>query len=138
MNWCLVLSLALLGVAMGVLSLFGLTRHGIEPALWLVIALLGAFWIGRRAGAKPFLHGLLAGLGCGALNGLVQAAFFGRYLASNPESAEAFSKTPGGLDPRLFVLVFSTVIGIVYGLVVGGLSVLAARMLGGKESACCN
>ena len=127
MNWKLIGTLALSGVVMGVLSLFGLTRHGIEPTLWLLIALGSAFVISKRAPRLYFLHGLLVGVLIGVANGLVQVVGFDTYLAHNPEAAEALAKSPGGADARTLLLIASPLIGSAYGLVLGGIAFVFAR-----------
>lgn len=60
MNWKMILALALLGLIMGVASLFGWTQN-IELVLWIIIAVVAAFGIATNRAGRPFLHGLLAG-----------------------------------------------------------------------------
>lgn len=126
MKWPIVILLSLIGIPMGTASLFGLTR-GIELYLWIVIALVTAVVVARSTGRKLFLHGLLAGTGMGIANGIVQALFLPVYLSHNPEAAQQFGGTTFGLLPEIFVFLFSPVIGLVYGVVVGGLCAAAGK-----------
>lgn len=127
MNWKKILLVAPLGLIMGLLSLFGLTR-GIEPFLWLLIALGSAWWLTKTVPTRMFLHGLLAGLLMGFGNSVMQSLFLDSYLASNPESAEGFQQIPGGFSPRLFVLLAGAIVGTVYGLFLGLVTLLAVRL----------
>ena len=55
MNWKLIFTLSLFGIAMGVASLFGLPGVT-EPVLWLVIFVLYAVWIVKKTSGRYFLH----------------------------------------------------------------------------------
>lgn len=111
---------------MGALSLFGLTR-GIELYLWIVIALVVAVVVARNANQKQFLHGFLSGTGMGIANGIVQAFFLPIYLSHNPDAAGQLSQNSFGFLPEVFIFLFSPVIGMMYGIVVGGLCVAAGK-----------
>ena len=103
MNIRLVLVLSLLGLVVGILSILGILRSGLESIVWLVIALFYGAAIAARAPGKFFLHGFLTGLISGALASLVQAAFIGQYLAHNPKAAESFKILPANLPPAILV-----------------------------------
>ena len=118
MNWKLIFGLAVFGVLMGFLSLFGYTQ-GIEWLLWFVIALVCSVFIGKMLSGKYFLTGLLVGLLYGIFNSIVQSIFFAAYVSHNARAAEGFGPIPGGLDPRFFVLIAGPFIGLLYGLVLG-------------------
>ena len=127
MNWKLIFGLAGFGIFMGVLSLFGYTGR-IEWLFWLAIAVICAFVIVKVCFAKFFLTGLLVGLFDGIFNSLVQSAFFNTYLANNPKFAEGFGPIPGGLDPRVFVLIAGPFVGLLYGLFLGLLAWLVGKL----------
>ncbi len=127
MNWKLVFGLAGFGILMGILSLFGYTE-GIEWLLWLVIAVICSVAIAKVLSAKLFLTGLLVGLLDGVFNSIVQSAFFATYLSNNTRTAEGFGPIPGGLDPRIFVLIAGSFIGLLYGLVLGLFAWLAGKI----------
>lgn len=127
MKWKLLLTVAVFGLIMGLLSLFGLTR-GIEPFLWIAIALGAAWWLARTISAGGFLHGLFAGILMGIGNSIMQSLFIQSYLSSNPESAGAFDQIPGDLSPRLFVLLTGPLVGLIYGLFLGTLTLIAMRL----------
>jgi hypothetical protein len=128
MNWKVIVALVLLGLMMGIASLFGWTQN-IELVLWIIIALVAAFWIATNKAGRPFLHGLLAGLLMGVCNSLVQFGFFEMYLANNPVAGEQFSKIPGGIQPRFFVLLVGPAVGLMYGMFLGLFALIAAKFV---------
>ena len=77
---------------------------------------------------KHFVTGFLVGFFDGVFNSIVQSAFFDTYLANNPKFAEGFGPIPGGLDPRLFVLIAGPFVGLLYGLFLGLLAWLAGKV----------
>jgi len=116
---------------MGAASVLGLTK-GLEPVLWLMIAIICAVVIGRTA-AKTFRHGFMVGLIAGAVAPLLQALLFQTYAANNPEISETFKQIPGGLSARTFILLTMPVISLLSGVVLGLLSLAAGRLLQRKS-----
>lgn len=120
--------LSVAGIVMGIASVMGWTQHR-EGVLWLVIAIASAFVIAREAPGKYFLHGLWTGLLAGIASALIQLAMYSTYLANNPDSAAQIQTMPANWNPRVMLLIFAPVIGLLNGLVIGFLSWLGARML---------
>src|SRR2546426_4238331 len=56
MDWLLILTLSLFGLAMAVATVFVIPSN-IEPLFWLVIFIVCAYLIAKRAPGRPFLHG---------------------------------------------------------------------------------
>ncbi len=123
-KWSLVATGSALGLAHGMLSLFGLVQ-GWEAVVWLGAAVI-AITLSGISSNSPFLHGLLMGLSITLFTGLTQGLFIDLYLQSNPMYQE-------GLDPnqdyRIFVFRFIPVFGSIYGAVIGGLSWALHRVL---------
>jgi hypothetical protein len=113
---------------MGVASLFGLTQ-GIEWLLWLLIAVCSAIVIAARERTRRFGTGFLAGLLDGIGNSIVQFFFFDVYLRNNPQVSGTFDQIPAGPDPALLVLLSGAFIGLLYGVSVGLLSLLAGKVM---------
>jgi len=132
MNWLLIGSLSLLGIAMGVLSVLGHDHFGVAGALWFCIAIACALVIARRAPSRPFLHGFAVGVLDGLEHVIAYAGFHATDLADDPDAARGVAQ-PGERYPRLLILIFSVVIGLSYGLVLGGLAWQARRMLAGRK-----
>lgn len=127
MNWRIVMWLGSLGVFMGIATILGLSPD-VEVALWAVMAFVSSYLLVRFVTQKLILHGIGAGFLMGAAHGIVQMLFFDVYLANNPTAAKGFVETEG-VKPRIFVFVVGTLTGIVYGALVGGIAMVAARML---------
>lgn len=133
MNWKLVFTLALFGVAMGIAAVLGFYPPSLEWLLWLIISLLCAWIIVKKAAVKPFLHGFMVGLLDGLAAPIITAIFFSTYVANNPSYADQAKQLPAGLDMRTFGLILAPVIGVVYGLVLGLFAWLAGKIF--KKSA---
>jgi hypothetical protein len=117
MQWTLIALLSIPGLLMGLLSVKGHTR-GIEPFLWVVLAVFAALVISRTAGSRHFMHGLVVGLSWGILNGMTAAALFSIYSQHNPE---VMQRLPSGAKyaPQLMFLMAAPLIGLATGIVLG-------------------
>jgi hypothetical protein len=131
MNWKLIFTLSLFGVAMGVVSLFGFTGR-MEPLLWLVIFTLYAHWIALHAGSKHFLHGVLVSVVNGVWISVIHAAFSSTYFANNPDMLEGYRKLPKSLSPQSMMLVTGPLIGAATGVIAGFFAMIAAKILAKK------
>ena len=127
MNFRLILTLALLGIAVGLGTTFGLVPPGWETLATAVVALIMAATLATRAPGRLFLHGLLAGAIGSALTSLTQAALLGQYLAHNPRAVEAFSRLPIHVSPAVLVVALSPLTAGFSGIVTGLLTRLWAR-----------
>lgn len=125
MNWKYIIALWFLGIGMGVSSIFGVT-HDVEPYLWILIGLIVPVVIAKNTSRKIFFHGLLAGLGIGVVHAVIQSIFFDLYLSTHSEMTQQFQQQTF-LSPRAFMIVVGPFIGIVYGAILGGLSVAAGK-----------
>ena len=127
LNWSLILSISTLGLLHGVLSLYGMVQ-GWEYIIWIVLGLLSIGMLVQKVREKILLHGILIGLGITLFTGLPQSFFLDTYLNANPD----YSK---GLDPNqnysLFILAFIPVLGSIYGLLIGSMSLGLKRLTGG-------
>lgn len=128
MNWKLVFTLALFGVAMGIAAVLGFYPPSLEWLLWLIITLFCAWVIAKKAAAKLFLHGFMVGLFDGLIVPIITAVFFSTYLANNPSYADQAKQLPAGQDMRTFSFILAPVIGVVYGLVLGFFAWLAGKI----------
>jgi hypothetical protein len=128
MKWKLVFALAACAVIMGAASVLGYTQN-IEPFCWIAIAVVCAFVLARGVTQKLFLHGLYVGVAQGIVNGAIQAAFFNTYLRNNPDVAAQMSQNPFPFSPSVFVLLSSPLIGAAFGVAMGLLTLLAAKLV---------
>ncbi|MEI9945775.1 MAG: hypothetical protein WDN26_16340 [Chitinophagaceae bacterium] len=126
MNWTLILLLSSFGMVMGILSVNGYTQK-LEPFLWLLFGIITSLLLAKNVEYKTFLHALIIGLSWGVFNGLLQSIFFDKYLANNPSVQDSFKKV-AFMQPRYFVIITATVIGLITGAVLGGLALLFKRI----------
>ena len=128
MNWRLIISLSVFGVAMGVASVLGFTK-GLEPVLWLVIAFFCAVVIARTVRAKHLAHGFLTGVITGGLAPLIQALWFPTYIANNPKVSDQFKQLPPNFSARTLFFVLVPILAIVSGVVLGLLSWVGSKVI---------
>jgi hypothetical protein len=135
MNVRLVLALSLLGLIVGVGSIFGLIPTGWETGVWAVIALVCAGVLAARAPGKLFLHGFLTGFIAGVLSTLCQALFVNQYMAHNARAADVLATHPAGLSPAVFVVLAAPIWAVLLGLVIGLLAWIGGRFARPKPAA---
>jgi hypothetical protein len=126
MNWKLIFSLSLFGVVMGGLSLFGYTQHGVEPVLWLLSGLFIAYIIAKYAPKRVFMHGLWVGVIEGILKSVITFAGWDLYIQNN--DMQAFTE-PAPLAANFFTLIMGIVIGGIYGIILGLISVVFRKFI---------
>jgi len=124
MNWKLIFVLSLFGLAMAVGSLFGLGLA--EPFLWLVIFIIYAWVIAKRAPSKYFLHGFLVSVVNSIWITAIHATFFSIYAKNNPQFVQ---NAPPGMNPRVLMIIMGPIFGAVFGLVAGLFAFIASRFV---------
>jgi hypothetical protein len=127
-NAKLILMLGALGVLEAAASLAGLLHAGAEWPVSCAIALVVAVIAGRAAPHRPFLHGLLAGALAFGIPPVLQAVFFQRYVALNPQVTGAFASLPKGISPRAVVLAGACLVSVLGGLAVGLLAWIVSKL----------
>ena len=131
MNWKLVFQLSLFGLAMGVGTVF-IIPSTIEPFLWLIVFIVSAYLIATRCADRFFLHGVAVGLANSVWVTGSHVLLFARYIASHPREAAMMSSMPLPTHPRVMMLIVGACIGLLSGIVLGALAVLARRMLSSR------
>ncbi|MEX0287857.1 MAG: hypothetical protein AB3N14_02000 [Flavobacteriaceae bacterium] len=129
-KWLCVLILADFGIVMGVLSVNGLTQK-LEPYLWLLFGIISAYVLVKKVRYRLFFHSVLLGVLWAVVNALIQVLFFDSFLANNPADALAFEELTV-IEPKIFVLLFSPIYGLLMGIVIGVLSLLLKKILSPK------
>jgi len=127
MNWKLILSLSLFGLAMGVATVFWIPSN-VEPWVWLVIFAICAYLIVTNAQGKFFGHGLLVGIANSVWITSAHLLLFDTYAARHPQEIEASAKMMPDA-PRLLMLTTGPVIGVISGLILGLFAIIAARIV---------
>jgi len=127
MNWKLIFALSLFGAAMSVATVFVIPSN-VEPLFWLVIFVICALVIARRAPGKFFLHGFLVSLLNGVWITAAHILLYRTYLANHPREAAMTAKMPFPDSPRLMMALTGPVIAAISGLVLGLFAFAAARI----------
>ena len=126
LDWVLIKKLSLLGVAVGVATVWGWVGSHVGLA-WLLAALICAAAIGRHAPQAHFLHGLATGVYASLAAQMLQVIFFPVYMAHNLAHTADFNQLPIDFPPRLFIVILAPFIAAASGMVLGGMSWAAAR-----------
>jgi hypothetical protein len=128
LDWKLILTLSLFGLAMGFATVFVIPSN-IEPICWLLIFALCAYVIARQTVNKRFVHGFCVSLcNCVWITG-AHILLVGSYLQRHPNEAAMMAKMPMPDSPRLMMLMFGPVVGVVSGLVLGSFSFVAGKLV---------
>ena len=128
MNWRLILMLSLFGLAMAFATVWVIPSN-VEPIFWLAIFLICAFLIARSGVPRPFLHGLLVSIVNSVWITSAHVIFAGAYLAHHPQEANMLKTMPMPDAPRLMMAMTGPVVGIISGLVLGVLALIASKIV---------
>ena len=134
MNWKLIVQLSMFGLAMGLATVFVIPSN-IEPLFWLVIFVICAYIIAKQT-QKPFLHGLLLGLANSVWITAAHILLFSQYIATHEREGAMMQTAP--FSPRIMMAIVGPVVGLVSGVVIGILAMLANKVVkpaGGAPSA---
>jgi hypothetical protein len=127
-NWKVILQLSLLGLAMGIATVF-LIPSKVEPFFWLVVFIISAYVIATRCAGKHFIHGLLVGLANSIWVTGSHMLLFERYIVRHPQEEAMMSSMPMPGSPRLMMAIVGPVIGLISGALIGLFALIAARFV---------
>lgn len=128
MNWKLIFSLSLFGLAMAFATVYFISSN-IEPYCWLGIFIVCAYLIAQYAGSRYFWHGLLVSIFNSVWITLVHIVLFDDYIANHKQEAEMMAKMTMSFHPKLMMLLTGPIVGLLSGLVLGFFAFLASRFL---------
>jgi hypothetical protein len=128
MNWPLIFWLSLFGLAMGFGTVFFISS-GIEPFLWLAIFLISAYLIARQCPNRRFLHGLILGVANSVWITATHILFFTYYMGGHAREAAMMKSMPLPGWPRLMMVVTGPVVGIMSGIIIGTLAIVAGLLV---------
>ncbi len=119
----LLAGMAVAGIAIGMLAVFGLLPGVFELIAWGALAAGGAIAALRRIPTDAFRHVAFGGVLAGFTSGDVKILQLRRYLENNPE-LKAFAEANGGIEAvsRTAVLTSELVTGALFGLIGGFLA----------------
>ena len=128
MNWRLIFMLSLFGLAMGVATVFFIPSS-IEPLFWLAIWIACAYLIATRAGGRYFVHGVATGIANAIWIIVVHVGLFQTYAARHAEEMAMMANMGMPTHPRQMMVLSGLVIGVVSGVIIGLLALLASRFV---------
>jgi hypothetical protein len=128
MDWKLIFSLSLFGLAMAIGTVFVIPSN-IEPVFWLVIFCICAFIIARRRTSGHFVRGLLLGIANSVWMTGGHILLFSQYVANHPKEAAMMSQMPLPQSPRVMMAIMGPIIGVVSGLVIGLIAYVASKIV---------
>jgi hypothetical protein len=128
MNWKLILQLSLFGLAMGIATVFAIPSM-IEPAFWLVIFLICAYWIAKNSPGLHFLHGLLLGLVNSVWITGAHVLLFDAYAARHAQEITMMQKAPLAVSPKMLMVIFGPAFGLIFGVILGIFAFVAGKLI---------
>jgi hypothetical protein len=105
------------GLIAGLLNVLG-WLGGLEWLYWIAAILFTGIWISRNTEERFFINGLLIGLMWSIWNAALEIGFYDALLANNPAYSESLSEISKYLNPKLYLLLLSPVMGIITGLMI--------------------
>ncbi len=129
MNWRLIFVLSLFGLAMAFATVFWI-QSGVEPFIWVAIAIVCGYFIALYAPGRYFLHGFLVSMvNCVWITGahiMLSAA----YLAHHAKEAEQYAQInkQSGLGVTQAMLIFGPMIGVISGVLFGLFAVICSKV----------
>ncbi len=126
MNWKLIFSLSLIGLAMSFLTVFVVPMND-EWMCWLPIFLICSFIIAKKSNGKYFQHGFVLSLANCFWIVVVHILLYKNYIILNPHANDMNTLMP--LHPRRMMLITGPVIGIASGLIQGLFAFIWSKIL---------
>jgi hypothetical protein len=130
MNWKIIIQLSIFGLIMA-FGTVSLIPQSIEPIFWLVIFVFCAFVIAKVCTQKYFLHGFLVSLCNCVWIVAVHVLYYKNYIAHHQDMASMAQHMPATLaiHPRLSMVIFGPIFGILSGIVLGLFSFIASKIV---------
>jgi hypothetical protein len=130
MNWKLIFSLSLFGLAMAFATVYWIPSN-IEPFFWVAIAIVCGYFIARNAPGKYFLHGFLVSIVNCVWITSAHIMLSATYLAHHAKEADQYVQInkQAGLTVTQAMLVIGPIIGILSGILFGLFAVIASKVV---------
>jgi hypothetical protein len=120
----------LIGAFIGMLTINNFTSQTAEGLLWLPAILLSAYAQIKLNNDRPFLYSLWMGICQGLAVLIIHNLFWSSYLKHRPDLLYQAMMEKGF---KVFMFIMSTLISVVYGLVLFGLVWLYRRVFAKKD-----
>ena len=123
-----------IGLVMGVLSLFRIDSAVINWVITLGVSFTCAILLVLRTPGRYFLHGFWTGFLFSLIETLVAAVFPQTFLNANPDFAAQYNQLPVPMHPRVFLLIAAPFAGLFGGLIIGVVTWIVGKILGPDKS----
>ncbi len=123
LNWRMVTLLADFGFLMGALATLGYTV-GFEWVIWVLYWGVAALILAKTQPTRLFVHGFAVGLLATIFATIIEVIFFEHWALNYPEAVAA-----APINPQIMLLLMSIVIGGISGIILGGMTLAAKRLL---------
>jgi hypothetical protein len=123
MNWRLILLFADAGFLIGALACLGFLR-GIEWIVWLLFFVFAGIAFARMVAEQMLQHAFVAGLLASIFAAVIELIFFDMWLQVYPMETATLP-----MNPRLFLLLTSAMMGIVNGAILAGFALFFRNIL---------
>ena len=129
-NWKLIFQLSILGLIMAIATI-SLIPQNIEPYFWLVVFIVNAYLVARKAPGKYFLHGFLISIINCVWITAAHVLFASTYLANHSQYQQMIASMPDMMKnhERLAMIFMGLPFGIGFGLVLGLFCFIASKLV---------
>ena len=127
MNWKIIFTLSLFGLVMAIATVWWIPSK-IEPAFWLIIFVICAYFIAKKSATKHFLHGFMVSMVNAIWITGAHILFFNTYIMNHPEMLSMNAQMPMPNHPRLMMLISGPFFGAGFGLILGLFSLIAGKI----------
>ncbi len=136
MNWKLIFSLSLFGLAMAFATVYFIPGN-VEVWVWLLIFIIVAWIIAKRATGNYFFHGFMVSIFNCVWIVAAHVLLYNTYMANHPDEMKMMHPMLSGmhmdhyahLHPRQGMIIMGPFWGIVFGLVLGLFSWIASKIV---------
>jgi hypothetical protein len=129
-NWKLIFQLSLFGLFMAVATI-SLIPQNVEPYVWLIIFIICAYIVAKKAPGKYFVHGFLTSIINSFWITTAHILFASTYLANHPQMVQMNLNMPEMMQrhERTAMAIMGLPFGIGFGLILGLFCFIASRIV---------
>jgi hypothetical protein len=127
MNWKLIFTLSLFGLAMAVATVCWIPMN-IEPIFWLAIFIICAAIISKRCSSRFFQHGFMVSMVNCIWIIAAHVYWYKTYFANHPGMENMGAGMPMGNHTRTMMVVMGILIGAASGIILGLFAVVGAKL----------
>ena len=130
MNWKLIFTLSLFGLAMAIATVYWIPGN-IEFGFWLPVFIICAYFIAKNCTSRYFLHGFLVSIVNCIWVTSAHILLYHTYIANHAQEAEMMGQLPAPMNihPRLMMAVMGPIVGIISGLILGLFAWIASKLV---------